>query len=304
MKARSVALLLHPVFMISIAILLLNDFLLKQEYNNWLTGKLSDIAGLFSITVFLFSIFPGRRKNILVFSALFFCWWKSPFSSGFIFFLNHSFGLPVARVIDYTDLLALLVLPFAYSLKTPGYNPSFVRSLAVYVVAGVSFFSFCATSMPRYLYYSPYRENEIFLDEKFNSSFSKNQLLEKLSHGKNNFKIDSVRYYAVLKGDLLYYRIKNKNEKAAQWIPAANNDDSSLFVKKTGRPFYIIPEYFLGKDTLYNMEVEIYPSGKKKKPTRVEIKSFQTAYNKNSSFYYKSDLEKVYRKYFKALFGK
>ena len=304
MKTRQPTLLLHPLFLTSLALLLLNDFYLKYEFHNWFTGKLSDFAGLFVFAIFFIAIFPIHKKKIIISAALFFIWWKSSYSNSFIALLNETLPLQVERTVDYTDLIALLVLSFAFLLKNSCYKPSYLRSLAVYLVAGISFFSFCATSMVPHLYYTPYRENEVWFDEKFYSSFSKNEILEKLSGGKNNFKIDSVRYYSVLKGDSLYYRIKNRLETAGQWIPTANNDDSSLFVKKTGRTFYVIPEYVLDKDTLYNMEVEIYPSGKKKKPTKVEIKSFQTSYNKNRGFYYKSDSQKEYKKYFKALLGK
>jgi hypothetical protein len=38
--------LLHPLSLLSIGVLLLNDHLLKQMMPGWITGKLSDIAGL------------------------------------------------------------------------------------------------------------------------------------------------------------------------------------------------------------------------------------------------------------------
>ncbi|MDM7854529.1 hypothetical protein [Cellulomonas alba] len=39
-------LLLHPVALVSLAVLLVNDHLLKQAAPGWVTGKLSDVAGL------------------------------------------------------------------------------------------------------------------------------------------------------------------------------------------------------------------------------------------------------------------
>ena len=38
--------LLHPVALAAIAVLVLNDHVLKDTYPSWLTGKLSDVAGL------------------------------------------------------------------------------------------------------------------------------------------------------------------------------------------------------------------------------------------------------------------
>jgi hypothetical protein len=38
--------LLRPIPLIAIAVLVINDHLLKDAYPSWLTGKLSDVAGL------------------------------------------------------------------------------------------------------------------------------------------------------------------------------------------------------------------------------------------------------------------
>ena len=37
---------MHPVALAAIAVLVVNDHVLKSAYPGWLTGKLSDIAGL------------------------------------------------------------------------------------------------------------------------------------------------------------------------------------------------------------------------------------------------------------------
>jgi hypothetical protein len=42
----ALAWLAHPVSVAGIGLLLLNDHVLKAEYGTWLTGKLSDVAGL------------------------------------------------------------------------------------------------------------------------------------------------------------------------------------------------------------------------------------------------------------------
>ena len=39
-------LILNPYFIIGLSVLLLNDFYLKAAYGNFVTGKLSDFAGL------------------------------------------------------------------------------------------------------------------------------------------------------------------------------------------------------------------------------------------------------------------
>lgn len=43
----------NPVFLIALFILILNDWVLKHTFNNTLTGKLSDFAGLFAFAFFL-----------------------------------------------------------------------------------------------------------------------------------------------------------------------------------------------------------------------------------------------------------
>lgn len=112
MKTKT-SLLLHPLFILSISLLLVNDFSLKYQYHNWLTGKLSDFAGLFAISIFFFSIFPKYKKEIIITVALFFIWWKSPLSNSFIIFCDNRLSLPITRIIDFSDLYALALLPFS-----------------------------------------------------------------------------------------------------------------------------------------------------------------------------------------------
>jgi TRAP-type mannitol/chloroaromatic compound transport system permease small subunit len=62
-------LLLHPVFILSLACLLLNDFYWKYEYHNWFTGKLSDLTGLFVLISFSCSIL--YRYTLLVYAGIY-----------------------------------------------------------------------------------------------------------------------------------------------------------------------------------------------------------------------------------------
>ncbi len=54
----------HPVFLLSVLLLLLNDWLLKPLFHNDLTGKLSDLAGLFAFPFFLSAFFPAHKRTI------------------------------------------------------------------------------------------------------------------------------------------------------------------------------------------------------------------------------------------------
>lgn len=302
MKARQTTLFLHPFFLISLFLLLLNDLYLKYEFHNIITGKLSDFTGLFIFAVFLVVLFPLYKKPVIIFCALFFCCWKTPLSSPFIDFFNYRLSLPLHRVVDYTDLFALLVLPLAYKIKRPGYSSSFERSAAIYTVGIISFFSFCATSMPRRMMYYSYRENEVTFYESFSSEMTEAEILKRLDPENIGYRKDSARFYRIAEHDNFYYRVKNEKDSADTWTPLKNSTDSALFIKKESPSFFIIPRYVLEKDTLYNLELRIYQNMRKKKHSTVQIESFQT--NNPSAYrdFYYGKTRKRYKKHFKELF--
>src|SRR5258706_11127819 len=143
MNNRKYSLLLHPLFLISILLLLLNDIYLKYAFHNWVTGKLSDFAGLFAFTIFLLVFFPGYKKPVIIFCGLFFIWWKSPFSQSFINDINSFSPFPVARVIDYSDLIALAVLPGVSFISNKIYDPDIpYRRVCLNIICIVSLFAF------------------------------------------------------------------------------------------------------------------------------------------------------------------
>lgn len=134
-------------FIICLILLMLNDFYLKTAFHNILTGKLSDFCGLFIFPIFWSVFFPKRKLAVFVLTGLLFIYWKSSYSSIFIDFFS-SYFLPIQRVVDYTDLLALMVLPLAWfgfdnRIPNVNFNPAFISVIA--------FFAFCATSMPYYI---------------------------------------------------------------------------------------------------------------------------------------------------------
>lgn len=111
----------HPLFWIGLIILVLNDHVIKEFYPSFLTGKLSDFAGLFVLPVFLYSFLRRRHfshpillSSILV-SGLFFTLLQFEATlKGYKFFLENLFGVSPNLVADKTDLLALFILPFTY----------------------------------------------------------------------------------------------------------------------------------------------------------------------------------------------
>lgn len=102
------------VFLIALFVLLLNDFFLKYFFPGWITGKLSDFSGLIVFSLFWATLFPSLSKTVFVLTGIGFILWKSSLSQPFIDIWNQYSWLSLSRVVDYTDLLALFVLPFAY----------------------------------------------------------------------------------------------------------------------------------------------------------------------------------------------
>src|ERR1700755_3174825 len=111
MPRSRINLLLHPFFLLNLFLLIANDHWWKHEYTNVLTGKISDFAGVIVLAIALIACFGMNRKYAVLSTAFLFCFWKSPLSGPLIEF----FGL--IRVVDYTDLLALSVLPLVFYIQ-------------------------------------------------------------------------------------------------------------------------------------------------------------------------------------------
>lgn len=142
---RQLSLLQSPAFLSSLALLLLNDIFLKAAYPGWVTGKLSDFAGLFAFALFWIALFPAYRKSICWSVALFFLFWKTPFSQPLIEGWNSLTGMYYARVVDYSDYLALPVIigAYRYSLKP---LPRYRVRIHYAIPLSVAVIAFLATS--------------------------------------------------------------------------------------------------------------------------------------------------------------
>ena len=126
--------LLHPVALASIAVLLINDHVLKSRYPGWITGKLSDIAGLVFFPLLLRALVaPWQRRDLLAgciaatglgFTAVK-LWQPATTLCEFVLgALQWPFGVlatgefapitPVDVVRDPTDLLALPALAITW----------------------------------------------------------------------------------------------------------------------------------------------------------------------------------------------
>ncbi|HKP68963.1 MAG TPA: hypothetical protein VJV05_06745 [Pyrinomonadaceae bacterium] len=150
-RSRPFQILLSPCFLTAIALLLLNDFYLKAAYGNFVTGKLSDFAGLFTFSLFLSALFPTRALRVHIAVGIAFVFWKTPFADSLIDTWNSLGFLLIERTVDYSDYLALTVLPFSYSYFTTASesavsHSSGLREAALHGVVILSVFAFAATS--------------------------------------------------------------------------------------------------------------------------------------------------------------
>lgn len=191
----------HPLFIICVFVLILNDWYLKPVFHNTLTGKLSDFAGLFALPYLLSSLLPKHTLKIHVWPGLIFIVWKSELAEPLIALAN-SLRIPVSRTIDFTDNVALVSLLLSYfTLKssfTLNIKPILHKALVV-----VSCLAFVATSMPP-------RENRTFtqIDKVYPFDISKRELVSRLNmvqtrevykinkgSGKVDFNEDSNIFY-------------------------------------------------------------------------------------------------------------
>ena len=137
----STSLLLHPVAVLAVATLLVNDHVLKERWTSWATGKLSDAAGLafFPLLVFVLAatMLPRETKRhpraalagCTAATVLAFVLVKTmpaathayAIALGAIQWPFHAMGAlaehaaapPIVAVVAVTDSTDLLALPFA-----------------------------------------------------------------------------------------------------------------------------------------------------------------------------------------------
>jgi len=113
----------YPVVWFSIGLLLINDHVLKNIYPSWLTGKLSDFAGIFffpfivaaGLSIFLvkFNLTTRQIGQIAFgFVALWFILLKTFLPANYItaYIASLLVGFPTRFSLDPTDLISLLML--------------------------------------------------------------------------------------------------------------------------------------------------------------------------------------------------
>ncbi len=115
--------LLHPVWIVSLGVLVANDHFLKGSglLPGWLTGKLSDLAGLVVAPVLLAALLRARTRRGVAIAHLivgvgFAALEMSSALTAWADSLYRLAGFAWKSTSDPTDLLALAVVPLAYLL--------------------------------------------------------------------------------------------------------------------------------------------------------------------------------------------
>jgi hypothetical protein len=119
---------IHPIPLLAVAVLILNDHFLKAHFGSWLTGKLSDWMGLFFTPLFLCAVAglaltvifkflerPVPQVSWAVFFALvfftdvvFIAVKVSPAANRMYTSFIYSLGFPSQIIMDRSDLWALI----------------------------------------------------------------------------------------------------------------------------------------------------------------------------------------------------
>ncbi len=178
---RNKNLILNPIFLTGLLVLVVNDHWLKMQYPGVLTGKLSDFAGLLIFPLFLAYLCPGSAKAMPLMTGLGFIFWKSPASTPLIDWYNTWAPIGITRVVDYTDLVALvMLLPAGYIIRwTERRSEPFVRRRTVAVLLIIPCcLAFMATSLPKRYLQNNHVDGDIDINSYFTIKMTPEQVLQ------------------------------------------------------------------------------------------------------------------------------
>src|SRR5687767_7512311 len=156
---NSLRCLQHPLSLLSIAVLLLNDHVFKTISPSWITGKLSDFAGLFffpfivaaglSILLSKFNLPPRVLGNLAFgFVAIWFFLFKTTLfvNQTSIIFVSKLLGYPIQLLLDHSDLLALIILWPSWKLWNQIFEAKKLRAGYASLLVGILA---CMATSPR-----------------------------------------------------------------------------------------------------------------------------------------------------------
>ena len=223
--------IVNYIFIFGILILFLNDQIFKFEFSNYFTGKFSDVCGIIIFPFFLTYIFPKLKQNSVFAAAIIFSFWKSQYSQSLINFYNEISPIQTSRIIDYSDLFVLLLLPIPYYLIKNVHKIDFltIKKLNPKFIFVISLFIFIAEAPPPSHYFTMNNGNLQCYKCNMKVNHSKDYVLNKLK--QNGIEFDTVR--------LIHYR--------------------SVIDSTSGGKKYIKNELIIDNDTLRNISFTIFP---------------------------------------------
>ena len=264
---RNKNLITNYVFVIGILLLFLNDHIFKFQFSNFFTGKLSDICGIIIFPMLLTFCFPKLRENSVFLVAAIFTFWKSEYSQTLINFYNEYSFIETSRIIDYSDLFVLFLLPIPYIIikNTKRLENIQIKKVNPKWIFLPSIFIFLATSPPPTYYYTMNNGNLQCYKCNITVNYSDDHILAKLK--ENGIEFDSIKP--------IYYPIIN---------------DSTSNVKQ-----YFKKELIIEKDTLKNISMTIISL--KGDKSKIYFNGMDVSQNLQKN----DKLEKKLRKYYKNI---
>ena len=174
--------LLNYIFLFCLVTLVVNDHYLKYEYGNWFTGKLSDVVGIIMLPLLITWLFPSVKEKSIIISAALFTFWKSPFSQGTIDCYNQFAFIQTSRIVDYTDLFVLMLLPIPWLLikrmdSLHAFKISRVHPLLIFLPAA---FSLMATTPGGSSFIFPKNEKMVCYGCEFTVHYNQPEIVEML----------------------------------------------------------------------------------------------------------------------------
>lgn len=222
--------LLNFVFLVCLLTLFLNDHYLKYELSNWLTGKLSDIVGIIILPLLIAFIFPNLKQHSAWISALLFAFWKSPFSQDLIEFYNQYSFIQTSRVVDFTDLYVLLLLPIPHFIikRIDGLDFIKINKVNPLLILLPTILTLMATSPPPSHYYTRTEGNLACYKCNITINYNQDEIVKKL--GKLNIVFDSIAPIDTI---------------ALRRVPSLKNENAHV---------YRLNRLIIDKDTLRNLD--------------------------------------------------
>lgn len=265
-QTRNKNLIGNYIFIIAILMLLVNDQFLKFKFPGLITGKLSDVCGIIILPLLLTFVFPKLRERSVWVTMLAFTYWKSGYSQSLIDFYNQFALIETSRVIDYSDLWVLFLLPIPYYiLKNHQLTASFsIKKINPYFILFPSVLILTATSPPKSYYYTRTNGNLACFRCNINVSQGQDEIINKLAQSGITFdSINPIQVRGVI--DSLY-------------------GPKKLFKR----------ELVIGKDTLRNIDVTLVPL--KKDKTKIYFNGMDVPENLSDE-----KLERELKKYYKKI---